>query len=321
MNIARYLLPLCVAGFLTACGGSDDDVPVAPDASAGANQLITEVASTQGYNALLAAATKAGLATELADPGKDWTVFAPTDAAFNALATTLGFADANAMVTALPATTLESIVRYHLVDESVTSSELLLVSDIEVPTEYRFEGSRARIDIETTGGIRIADAVLNEATVTAADYKARNGVIHEIDRVLVPPGVFNIVQMAQLNSNFSSLVTALQAAGLDTGLAAAGPFTVFAPTNTAFATGPTGLSATDLGTVLGYHVISGQVLASGIPFGSPIATASGQTITITNGSPALITDTSAAAASIIETDIRASNGVIHVIDKVLIPAL
>ncbi|MGC9236613.1 MAG: fasciclin domain-containing protein, partial [Thiomonas sp.] len=100
-----------------------------------------------------------------------------------------------------------------------------------------------------------------------------------------------------------------------------GPFTVFAPTNAAFAAAPTGLTNAQLQTVLLYHVLDKQVLSSQIPFGTPINTLANQTITINSGNPPTITDTTSTPASIIATDVRASNGVIHVINKVLIPSL
>jgi transforming growth factor-beta-induced protein len=76
-----------------------------------------------------------------------------------------------------------------------------------------------------------------------------------------------------------------------------------------------------LSTVLTYHVVAGQVLAAGIPFGAAVPTLAAQSITIDAGAPPTITDTTAAPAALVATDVRASNGVIHVIDKVLIPAL
>ncbi len=111
------------------------------------------------------------------------------------------------------------------------------------------------------------------------------------------------------------------AANLQATLSGAGPFTVFAPTNAAFAAAPTGLTVPQLTTVLTYHVLAGQVLSSQIPFGTPVATVAGQNITINTGTPPTITDTTAVAGKIVAVDVRASNGVIHVVDKVLIPAL
>jgi len=96
---------------------------------------------------------------------------------------------------------------------------------------------------------------------------------------------------------------------------------VFAPTNAAFAAAPVGLTTAQLATVLTYHVLNSQVLAAQIPFGTPVQTLANQAITINAGTPPTISDTTATQASIVATDVRASNGVVHVIDKVLIPTL
>jgi uncharacterized surface protein with fasciclin (FAS1) repeats len=176
--------------------------------------------------------------------------------------------------------------------------------------------------------VAITDAVLATSNVTIADLRADNGVLHGVDKVLVPPGVLNVVQMAQANpTSFSSLVGAIGATGLAPTLSGAGPFTVFAPTNAAFLAAPTGLTTSQLTSVLTYHVLAGQVLSSAIPFGRPVATLDTKTLagatvlaqTITINSNLTITDTTAIAGNILATDVRASNGVIHVIGKVLIP--
>ena len=149
-------------------------------------------------------------------------------------------------------------------------------------------------------------------------------IVHAIaPTVRQMPRTMNVVQMAQLNPAFSTLVGAVVQADLAATLSGTGPFTVFAPTNDAFAAiadTVAGLTTEQLTTVLTYHVVGGQVLSTQIPFGAPVTTVSGQAITI-NQTPLSITDTTADPAPIVATDVRASNGVIHVISKVLIPAL
>ena len=169
----------------------------------------------------------------------------------------------------------------------------------------------------------ITDEVLTEATVVTADVRASNGIIHVADKVLVPPGVLNIVQMAQVNPIFCTLFGAVVAAGLADDLSNPRPrLTVFAPTNEAFdliASTVAGLSIAQLTTVLTHHALGGQVFAAGIPFGVPVPTlATPQTIMI-NASPLTITDATSTPAPILATGVCASNGVIHVISKVLIP--
>lgn len=313
-NFLKFgLAAIAMVTTLAGCGG--DDEPLLPRPG-----NIAEVARDQGFNALLAAVTKAGIAGTLTDANAQLTVFAPTDQAFNSLATKLGFADATAMVNALPASALQSILTYHVLGSKKLAADLAAGGATQ-NTAYSFGGAPAKLTFDFTSGVKITDAALTSATVVTANVPASNGVIHAVDKVLVPPGVLNIVQMAQVNPAFSSLVTAVVAANLQGTLSGTGPFTVFAPTNTAFAAAPQNLTVPQLTTVLTYHVLASQVLSTQIPFGTPVATVAGQNITILAGTPPTIQDTTAVAAKITAVDVRASNGVIHVIDKVLIPAL
>jgi transforming growth factor-beta-induced protein len=256
-------------------------------------------------------------------------VFAPTNAAFDTLAAALGFANGPAMVNALDADTLAKILSYHVLPARRNAAALGSGGATQA-TLYTFGGSAATLGVSTTGGVRLTDAVLTQATVTTADVEAENGFVHIVDKVLVPPGVLNIVQMAQANPAFSSLVGAVVSANLVGALTGPAPLTVFAPVNDAFAAiagTVAGLSQTELQTVLTYHVVNGQVLSTdlGPVFGNPVTTLASQAITINNNAtaPAIatITDTTTTASNIVAVDVRASNGVIHVIDKVLLPNL
>lgn len=307
------LAALAIVTTLAACGGDDDPPPIK-------QSNIAEVAKEQGFNSLLVAVTKAGIANTLTDANAQLTVFAPTDQAFTDLAKRLGFADTTAMVTALPASALQSILTYQVLGTKKNSADLTAGGATQA-TAYSFAGAPATLRFDFTSGVKITDAALTVATVTTANVPASNGVIHAVDKVLVPPGVLNIVQMAQVNPNLSSLVTAVVAANLQGTLSGTGPFTVFAPTNTAFAAAPAGLTVPQLTKVLTYHVLPAQVLSTQIPFGTPVATVAAQNITIKTGTPPTIQDTTAVEAKIVAVDVRASNGVVHVIDKVLIPAL
>jgi transforming growth factor-beta-induced protein len=264
-----------MTGLLAACGGGDDDPAPPPPTIAG-------LAQQQNLTALLAAANKAGLSATLANTSVGLTVFAPTNAAFDTLATQLGFADANALVAALSPAALADILNYHVLPTRQTAAQLSSGAATRA-TAYTFDGSPATLTVSTTGG----------------------------------------VLLTQVNPLFSTLVDAVVDANLATTLSGVGPFTVFAPTNQAFddiASTVASLTPTQLSTVLTYHVLPAQVLAAQIPFGTPVATVSGQSITIQN-SPLRIVDTTATPAPIAATDVRASNGVIHVISKVLIPTL
>lgn len=321
----KSLAALGMAASLVACGNDDDDhpAPAAPAPTPAAGNIVA-VAQSNGLNALAAAATKANLVTTLSDPVANLTVFAPTDAAFGALATKLGFADATAMVTALPSSALASILSYHVL-AGKKDAATLVAGGATQPTLYSFGGAPTSLKLTTTSGVAITDAALTDARVTTADVPASNGVVHVVDKVLVPPGVLNVVQMAQANPIFSTLVGAVGTAGLANTLSGAGPFTVFAPTNDAFAaiqSTVAGLTTEQLTSVLTYHVLPQQVLAADIPFGTPVPTGlAGQSLTINAGTPPTVTDTTATPANVVATDVRASNGVIHVIGKVLIPTL
>ena len=316
IRTCKTMLAALAVSLVAACGGGDDH-PM---------PTIAQVAGTAGLTALVAASTKAGLVPTLSDPAATLTVFAPTDAAFASLATTLGFASAAAMVDALPAATLASILQYHVLGARRSGADLTAAAGTQ-PTLYTFAGAATRLTVGTVGGVTLTDAVLTSARVTQADVGASNGVVHVIDKVLVPPGLLNVVQMAQLNPAFSQLVGAVASRGLVPTLSGAGPFTVFAPTNAAFTaiqSTVASLTPAQLSTVLTYHVLGAQVLSSQIPFGTPVTTlAAPRTITITAGpAPAIasIADSTATPARITAVDVRASNGVIHVIDKVLIPS-
>jgi transforming growth factor-beta-induced protein len=311
-------------GLLAACGGGDDEAtPTTP-------QNIVEIAQANPqFSTLVAAVVKANLAGALSGTNL-LTVFAPTNEAFDQAATALGLVDGPALVDALPDSALASVLNYHVVAGRNLSSGLVAGS---LPTLYEFEGASAPLTLALSSGVQLTDALLTTATVTTPDIEASNGVVHVINKVLVPPGVLNIVQMAQLNPAFSQLVSAVVTAGLVDALSAATPkLTVFAPTNAAFtevASTVAGLNNSELGNVLRHHVVGAEVLSTDIPFGTPVNTITlpanaPQQITINSAaapSIATITDASGSspASNIVAVDVRASNGVIHVIDKVLIP--
>lgn len=303
----KWMAALSAAALMAACGSDDDPHP----------GTIATVAQQQGFTALLAAANKAGLSATLDGTAK-LTVFAPTDAAFTALAGRLGFASATALVNALSADQLSKILSYHVLAGEVKKAAVPVGADITTVEGGLFKVKSVGADL------LITDELLRDSKITATDVAASNGVIHVVDTVLLPEGVLNIVQTAQANPLFSTLVSAVVSANLAGTLSGAGPLTVFAPTDPAFAAIASvvaTLTTEQLTTVLTYHVVAGKVLAAAIPFGEPITTVAGQTITINAGTPPTISDVTDATANIVATDIETSNGVIHVIDKVLIPAL
>jgi uncharacterized surface protein with fasciclin (FAS1) repeats len=312
----KKILAVSALATVAACGGGDDEPPPG---------TIAQVATQGGFTALVAAADKAGLVPALSAANANLTVFAPTDAAFTALATRLGFASATAMVTALDGPTLAKILQYHVLPSIKLASDLTAGTQATI---YSFEGAAATLAISTTGGVKITDEVLNEATVTSANVPTSNGVIHVIDKVLVPPGVLNVVQMAQANPTFSVLVEAVVAANLVTTLSGTGPFTVFAPTDAAFTSALGELNLTkaqllaspDLAGILTYHTVAGNVRAADVvalPKPAAVTTVQGETFSV--GTTLGITDQRARSATLLATDVIASNGVIHVINNVILP--
>lgn len=304
---------------LAACGGGDDDH----------NPLgtIVDVAQADAqFSTLVAAVLKADLAGALSGSTL-LTVFAPTNDAFDAAAQALGLANGLALVEALPASALASILRYHVVAGRNLSTDLVAGN---LPTLYTFEESPATLTLSLSSGVTLTDALLTTANVTTANVAARNGVIHVINKVLVPPGVLNIVQMAQLNPAFSTLVAAVSATSDLTGvLTGTGPFTIFAPTNTAFGLLPDGTVASLLGDpdgalrdILRFHVLLGEVRAAAVvalPKPATVDTALlGSSFTVS--SALQISEAFGSPASLVATDVIAGNGVIHVIDRVLNPS-
>jgi uncharacterized surface protein with fasciclin (FAS1) repeats len=273
--------------------------------------IVDTAVSAGTFTTLAAALDAAGLVDTLKGPGP-FTVFAPTDAAF-----------AN-----LPAGTVEAlladpdqlraVLTYHVVAGRVTASDVVALHS--APT---VQGEEVTISTDS-GGVHI-----NDATVTSADIMASNGVIHVIDRVILPPSMTpasvatgDIVDTAIAAGQFTTLATALQAVGLVETLKGPGPFTVFAPTDAAFAKLPAGTvdallnDPETLRTVLTYHVVSGMVTAADVSQLTQAATVAGEDVSFqaTSGT-VTIND----AAMVTHADTAASNGIIHIIDTVLMP--
>ncbi|HJW15512.1 MAG TPA: fasciclin domain-containing protein [Flavisolibacter sp.] len=262
------------------------------------------------FQLLSFAIAKAGLANELNDPKFAYTLFAPTDEAFAALG--LGTRQA---INTMPVEKLKAILLYHVLGSKVMAAQVP-----ETYTALTMLSNQIAYIIR-----RGANVTLNGSHVVSADIAAKNGIIHAIDRVLMPPAG-NIVEVAAANPNFTYLVAAVQRAGLVDALAGAGPLTVFAPTNQAFidAGFPTVASieaapASALIPILTYHVLAGRAFSSDLINGQMLTMLSGgiTTISLTNG--AQIDGAISAPSNIIQTDVVATNGVIHVIDRVLLP--
>lgn len=278
------------------------------DRAPAATKNIVETAQAAGtFNTLIAAARAAGLDTVLAGPGP-LTVFAPTDEAF----------------AKLPAGTVENllkpenksllaeVLKYHVVAGSVKAADVVKLNGAETV-------GKQRVAIKVNSG----KVMLNtKTTVVATDIMASNGVIHVIDSVLMPE-TKRIPEVAQNAGTFNTLLAAVTTAELASTLNSDGPFTVLAPNDEAFAKLPPGTvenllrpeSRDRLVALLTYHVIPGRVFSESVVKLTEAPTVNGKTlpIVVREGNVRI------GRANVIATDINAANGVIHVIDTVLIP--
>lgn len=276
--------------------------------------IVELAASDESFSTLVAAVEAAGLVDTLASEGP-FTVFAPTDAAFEAALAALGLSAEELLA---DSETLTEILLYHVVPGSLRAADVLEQNILSTA-----QGSLALAYAGEEG------AFINEAAISMTDLEASNGVVHVIDAVILPPSYSSeaeasIVEIAVEDERFSILVSALTEAGLVETLQGDGPFTVFAPTDDAFAAAleALGISAEELladkealTEILLYHVTLGARDAA--------AVTSVEQLPMLNGAQAQISLRDGGAyiddAQIIITDIEASNGIIHVIDAVILP--
>ena len=271
--------------------------------------IMDVVSNSPEHTVLEAALLASGLNETLGNPG-DFTLFAPTDAAFSLL-------PAGTVETLLadPNGQLVDVLLYHVLGGTVLSTDL--VNGMMAMT---VQGSDVMVTINANG------VFINDAQVIVADIMTDNGVVHVIDAVLLPPAQpTNTILDIVVNSDVhNTLEAAVLAAGLQGALAGPGPFTVFAPTDAAFAALPAGTvdalladPTGDLMQVLLYHAVAGVALSTDLSDGMVITTLQGQDVTVTiTGGNVFIN-----GAQVIVADIVADNGVVHVIDAVLIPSL
>ncbi|MFL2951357.1 MAG: fasciclin domain-containing protein [Candidatus Thalassarchaeaceae archaeon] len=268
--------------------------------------IAMTASATTIHSSLVAALTQANLVTALQADGP-FTVFAPTDEAFAAAGIDLSTFDTDE-----ENATLADILTYHVYSGSVASSAVT-----DGLTVTMLNGDEASFTV-TDGVVMVGDA-----TVTLADVPASNGVIHVIDKVLMPPvDPSDIPTTAASTGIHASLVAALTQANLVTALQADGPFTVFAPTDDAFAAAGIDLSTFDtddeiaaLADILTYHVYAGSVASSAVTDGLTVIMLNGDeaTFTVADGTVMI------GEATVTMADVATSNGIIHVIDKVLMP--
>ncbi len=278
--------------------------------------ITAQVVDAANLSTLETAVVKANLASTLEGPGP-FTLFAPTDEAFIASGIT------DATINLLTVAELQNILLYHVIPSEIVAANVPAGPNAKVVT---VSGDSVFVTKNASG------VFVNGINVTQADINASNGVIHLVSKVILPP-TGNIVEVAQGNPDFSFLVAAvLRASTGSTNVAqiltSAGPFTVFAPTNDAFIAAGFGtidaINAADpntLASILTYHVVPGRVFSSDLNNGASVATANGGSVTFgLSGSAASVKGAmNASPSNITGTNLMARNGVIHVIDRVLLP--
>jgi len=308
-----FFLMLFVALSTTITSCKDDEEDNEP------KNIVELAQGNSDLSSLVAAVQRAGLVEALSDDSKQYTVFAPTNAAFTAFLNANGFASVNDV----PVDVLKNLLLNHVLGTEVKAADVT-TTYVKTLATYGTTTSNVSMYLNTTSGVKINGG----AEVITTDIDASNGVVHVVNQVIPIP---NIPTFATSNPDFSILVQALTRSDLSanyaTVLNGTGPFTVFAPNNAAFAALLTELGVSGLGdipaatleAVLTYHVVSGNVLAGSLTNGGTATTLQGGTITFNLTGGAKIEDESGRTINIIATDIQGGNGVIHAVDKVLLP--
>ena len=322
-RFSMFAVLLVIASLaLAACAPAATPAPTAtpmPEPTATPEPMLSDIVDTAvadgRFTTLVAAVQAAELVDTLKGEGP-FTVFAPTDDAFAALPE--GTLDSLLLPENKQA--LTDILLYHVVSGEVMAADVTALTS-----------ATTVLGKDVTVKVDMGNVYINEAQVVITDIATSNGVIHVINAVLLPPAdeaameeKNTIVDIAVADGRFTTLVAALTAADLVETLSGEGPFTVFAPTDDAFAALPAGTldtlllpeSKQALTDILLYHVVSGKVMAADVVTLSGATTVLGKDVTITvKDGNVFLNDT----VQVIITDIEASNGVIHVIDAVLLP--
>lgn len=311
LNLALVFSSLLL---ITSCDDDDNSV-VMP------KTVYEQVSADSDLSSLKAAIDKAGLSSTLSNNGA-FTVFAPSNAAFTKFLSDNGFSNLDAV----PVNTLKEVLLNHVLSTKVMASQ---VSTGYVSTLAKGAASASRnlsMYLDTSSGVKINGL----SKVTKTDIGASNGVIHKVDAVI---GLPTIVTHATANPNFTTLVAALTRSDMPNFVSilsgtANAPFTVFAPTNDAFGALLTELKLANLAAIptstlentLKYHVVAGANVAStDLTNNMSVTSFQGGKFTITTSGGAKITDAKSRVANIVATDVQCSNGIIHVLDKVILP--
>lgn len=278
--------------------------------------IVDTAVGAGSFKTLVAAVKAAGLVDALKGKGP-FTVFAPTDEAFAKLpAGTLEY-----LLKPENKNALQDILTYHVVPDKVTAGQVVKLSSAKT-----LQGQNLDITVSSAG------VKVDNANVVKTDIVCSNGIIHVIDAVILPEKETaaapqaaqpDLVETAVAAGSFKTLVAAVEAAGLVETLKGEGPFTIFAPTDEAFAKLPEGTlqnllkpeNQAQLQAILTYHVVSDRVMAKDVVKLNSAKTVNGKAVSITVDGGKVRVDN----ANIVKTDIECANGLIHVIDTVILP--
>jgi len=284
---------LAIAVLATGCAEQQGDI-------------VETAVSAGNFTTLVTALTEAGLVETLKGEGP-FTVFAPTDDAFGKLPE----GTVESLLEPENIGRLKTILTYHVVPGRVMAEDV-----VGIDTATTVSGQR--LDIQVEAGAVMVDG----ATVIDTDIEATNGVIHVIDSVMMP-ATGTVVEVAENAGTFTTLLAALEAAELKQVLMGEGPFTVFAPTDDAFAKLPGGTvesllkpqNLEKLQSILKYHVVSGRVYSDAVVEAETVETLAGMDadISVSDGTVMV------GGAGVVKTDVEATNGVIHIVDSVMMP--
>jgi transforming growth factor-beta-induced protein len=296
------VLVLCSVLVLTSCDDDDDD-------SAPSKSIVALAQENADLSSLEAALIKYPDLVATLGSNTNYTVFAPSNTAFTKLLSAIG----QTSIDDVPEDVLREILEYHVVAGPGLKASQLTNGGIETV-------NGEDVTVTTMGGVKLNGSV----NVSTADVVASNGVVHVIDAVLVPPSITpvvgTIVAPAYFNKNFTTLIAAVKAASptILTTLLNSDAKTLFAPTNEAFTN--SGINAlpdeATLNAVLAYHVIPAEVMAGDIAEGSSSAETLNGNIYLSNVESGVFIN---GEAKVTAVDVEGSNGVVHVIDHVLIP--
>ena len=322
LKLNKLLFLLTFSFFIISCDNDDDDAQTLPDELT----IVETAAATPELSILVEALTAADgdLVTTLS--GGNFTVLAPTNDAFAAFLSANGFASLDEV----PTDVLSNILLNHVITGSVMSTDLASAgSGYTTTNATNMDGDNLSLYFTTSSGVEFN----GQSSVVLADVPASNGIVHVVDAVI---GLPTVVTFATSNPTFETLVAALTRDDLGEDFVSIlsttdepSPFTVFAPTNDAFASLLSELGVNSLGDIdaatleltLATHVVVEANFRSGDLTNGMNITTVGDALTVSLDAGPQLIDLNDRIANIIAVDVQAYNGVVHVIDKVVLPQL